>query len=575
MSKKILGLHGYSYLETNRVVHNSSIALLDDRGAVLFATEEERLSRDKNDGRFPSCTLQAWADDIPSDIEVAWVGTLKLQQMMDNWLNFYLWLKEVQSLRGMVYFAGKFFEYFVIASKELIFQQRRLPPHLSSRPCHRVLHHEAHAASAYYCSPWSDKTQLVITLDGNGDGHSGSIWRAQTGHMDCLATLPYAHSIGIVYTAWTEFLGFKAHRHEGKIVGLAAYGNGEPLSKKLLSLLTWKHDLPYFNGALSRIAFRKFSAEDMRDMVVGLKDEDIAAGIQVFAEVVVTELVQRWVNKTGIGLLALAGGVFANVKLNQRIMELDVVNNVYIHPNMGDGGLAVGACLATMARQQEGLSPRFLDSVYLGYQITSEGAQAAIVAQGLQGVQPVNLAYEAAQLLAAGKVVARAGGRMEYGPRALGNRTLFASCDDPKINQWLNDKLQRTEFMPFAPIIMAEHAAEYFPAWKPEHIAARFMTVTYDVSAVAKKHIPAAVHIDGTARPQVLRCEDNPEVHALLKAYYKITGVPALINTSFNMHEEPIVCNEEDAVRAYVAGGLDALICADWLVINKQGYTLK
>jgi len=568
MSKKILGLHGYSDQQTNRVVHNSSIALLDDNGAVLFAVEEERLSRDKNDGKFPYCTLQAWADDIPSGIEVAWVGTLKLQQMMDNWLNFYLWLKEVQSLRGIVYFLGKFFEYFIIASKELIFQQRRLSSSLLPCTYHRVLHHEAHAASAYYCSPWSDKAHLVITLDGNGDGHSGSIWHAQAGTMECLATLPYAHSIGIIYTAWTEFLGFKPHRHEGKIVGLAAYGNAEPLSKQLLSLLSWEDDLPHFKGALSRIAFRKFSNEDMRCMAAGLKDEDVAAGIQLFAEVVVTELVQRWVNKTGISLLALAGGVFANVKLNQRIMELDVVDNLYIHPNMGDGGLAVGACLATMARQQDGLAPCFLGSVYLGYHITPERAQAAIVAQGLKAVQPVNLAYEVAQLLAAGKVVARAGGRMEYGPRALGNRTLFASCDDPKINQWLNDKLQRTEFMPFAPIIMEEYATEYFPTWKPEHIAARFMTVTYDASSVAKKHIPAAVHIDGTARPQVLRREDNPEVHAILEAYYALTGVPALINTSFNMHEEPIVCDEADAVRAYVAGGLDALICADWLVVN-------
>jgi len=173
----------------------------------------------------------------------------------------------------------------------------------------------------------------------------------------------------------------------------------------------------------------------------------------------------------------------------------------------------------------------------------------------------------AAQLLAEGKVVARAAGRMEYGPRALGNRTLFASCSDATINQWLNEKLQRTEFMPFAPIIMAEHAHDYFPDWKPEHVAARFMTITYDASDLAKQSIPAAIHVDGTARPQVLRQQDNPEVHALLTAYYDLTGVPALINTSFNMHEEPIVCSAADAVRAFQLGHLDALICADWLAV--------
>lgn len=568
MRQKTLGIHGYSCSSsTGRVVHNSAIALLNDLGEVLFAVEEERLSRKKNDGSFPTSSLTALSGDIPDDVVIAWTGTLKLQQLLTNWLNFYLWFKEVKSLRGYMYFIGKFPEFLIISIKELLLHQRNLPNTFHDAVYTRILHHEAHAASAYYCSPWSEKTHLIITIDGNGDGHSGSIWRGEKGKMDLLSTLPYAHSIGIVYTAWTEFLGFKPHRHEGKIVGLAAYGNPECLCSQLLSLLHWKNDVVQFNGALSRIAFRKFSMNDMQQMAQGLSREDVAAGVQKFTEIVVTELIQRWVTKTGIHYLALAGGVFANVKLNQRILELDEVENIYIHPNMGDGGLAVGSALALIAKPN-GLPPRFLCSVYLGYEITSKQAKRAIEQHGLKGLQASTLAEDAGELLAAGKVVARAAGRMEYGPRALGNRTLFASCNDPSINQWLNEKLQRTEFMPFAPIIMEEYAAEYFPAWKSEHVAARFMTITYDASELAKKNIPAAIHIDGTARPQVLCHQDNPEVYAILSAYHRITGVPALINTSFNMHEEPIVCNEDDAVQAYIAGELDALICGDWIVFN-------
>jgi len=283
----------------------------------------------------------------------------------------------------------------------------------------------------------------------------------------------------------------------------------------------------------------------------------------------VCDLVTEWVGKTGISKLTLAGGVFANVKLNQRILELECVDNIYIQPNMGDGGLALGAALVAHSENNGGLTPRFLESLYLGPDISSDDASREFDSAGIPYTRPENTAKTVAGLLAQGKVVARAAGRMEYGPRALGNRTVFASCSDPTINQWLNDRLQRTEFMPFAPIILESHAAEYFPAWRPDHVTARFMTITYDASDVAKQNIPAAIHVDGTARPQVLRQADNPEVHAILTEYHALTGIPAVINTSLNMHEEPIVCSAGDAVRAFKLGRLDALLCADLLAVTK------
>ena len=184
---------------------------------------------------------------------------------------------------------------------------------------------------------------------------------------------------------------------------------------------------------------------------------------------------------------------------------------------------------------------------------------------GVNYEEPDNLAQAVAQLLADGKVVARADGKMEYGPRALGNRTVMAPCHDPSINQWLNKKFARTEFMPFAPVILQEHAKEYFPDWEEDQIAARFMTITYDASEIARKNIPAAVHVDGTARPQVIRREDNPDYYDILREYHAITGVASVINTSFNMHEEPIVRTAEEAIVAFQTAELDALVLGPFL----------
>jgi carbamoyltransferase len=235
---------------------------------------------------------------------------------------------------------------------------------------------------------------------------------------------------------------------------------------------------------------------------------------------------------------------------------------------MGDGGLASGAAFEVYARLNHGLQPNPANQIYLGTDINAENARAALVAAGLAFTEPDNLARQVAQLLADGKVVARAAGRMEYGPRALGNRTVMAACHDPSINQWLNHKFARTEFMPFAPVILAEHAQAYFPDWREEHLAARFMTLTYQASALAKQAIPAAIHVDDTARPQVLYAEDNPAYYAILQEYHQLTGVASVINTSFNMHEEPIVRTADDAIRAFQAAQLDALILANFLILK-------
>ena len=568
MSGQTLGIYGYCAKQPDHGgTHNAGAALLED-GRLVAAVEEERLSRIKMDARYPFRAIdwvRRFGDDAATPIAVARLP--RLAMVRDVWRNMRYWASHSETAAQQRHFLNAMLSFPLNAIAEKLGGKAALPTELRQRARHNIRHHHAHAAGAYHCCPWPDERVLVITLDGSGDADCGTVWIGEHGRMEQQLAIPAPHSIGGVYTAFTRHLGFQPTRHEGKVLGLAAYGDPHPFADKLAAHIRLDGDYPQLDTPLAQLAYQRFSPEIAARLAQGLNREEVAAGLQQVTEQTVLHFVQHWVAKTGIHKLALAGGVFANVKLNQRILQLAEVENLYIFPNMGDGGLAAGAAMAAYAAEQGGLPPQLLGSLYLGEDIGSDDAKTALEQAGLACHRPENLAREAAQLLAEGKVVARAAGRMEFGPRALGNRTLFASCGDATINQWLNEKLKRTEFMPFAPIIMEEHAADYFPDWKPEHVAARFMTITYDASDLAKKTIPAAIHVDGTARPQVLRRQDNPEVHALLSAYHDLTGVPALINTSFNMHEEPIVCTAADAVRAFQLGHLDALICADWLAL--------
>jgi carbamoyltransferase len=568
-----LGIYGYDANKPKRGYrHNGSAALIRD-GKVLFAMEEERLSRIKNDAAYPlqaiECALEEALEKGAVD-QVALAGWSRMRFFWDTMDNYRLLAKQAPSDASRSHYRKRLIDFPINTLGAAILGLPNVPHKLSGKHLERIRHHDAHAGSAYYCAPWNKGDILVITLDAAGDAHCGGVWIGKNGKLEQQCAIAQPHSVGGVYSSVTTHLGFKPHRHEGKVLGLAAYGDPLPFGDKLLAHVDLAGDYPRFDGTLLELAYGRFAGPILDEMTEGMSREEIAAGIQYFTETVLVHFVRAWVQRTGISKIAVAGGVFANVKLNQRILEIEEVENLYIHPNMGDGGLAVGAALVACAEANDGMQPQFLDSCYLGPDISAEAADAALAAAGIAGETPADLASAVAELLASGKVVARAAGRMEYGPRALGNRTLFASCSDPTINKWLNERLQRTEFMPFAPIIMEEYAAEYFPEWKPEHVAARFMTITYDAAEIAKKNIPAAIHVDGTARPQVLREADNPEVYAILKAFHARTGVPALINTSFNMHEEPIVCSAADAVRAYQLGNIDALIVGNRLTRGEK-----
>jgi len=418
----------------------------------------------------------------------------------------------------------------------------------------RFHHHDTHAANAFYSSDFDES--LVLVLDGYGAGCTGGIYSATSSGLQCLHRYRFPHSLGIFYEQVTSGLGFRPSRHEGKIVGLAAYGNPELISPYLLKRFDLDEGDIRIRGAQNGLVCRALSQRFAK--------RDIAAAYQYTLEKVACTSLDYWLRRTGLRRVVMSGGVHANVKLNQRIQEVPGVEGVYVYPNMGDGGCATGA--AMLAYGQDRRFNRPLQNAYLGPEYTDEEIQGAMRDADLVFQRFDAIEEEIAGLLSNNAIVARFAGRMEYGPRALGNRSILYPARDPDVNQWLNEQLGRTEFMPFAPAVLAEEAPQLFLGIRPLSAkTAEFMTITFDCTDLMKQHSPAAVHVDGTARPQFVTENSNPSFHAILKHYHRRTGIPVLINTSFNMHEEPIVCSPQDAVRAFLLGNIDYLAAGNYL----------
>jgi carbamoyltransferase len=429
-------------------------------------------------------------------------------------------------------------------------------------------HHYCHATSAYYTSNYEQA--LVVTLDGGGDGLSGSVYHGKNGRLNRLSAVDSFNSLGNFYSYITHLCGFKAESHEGKITGLAALG--KPTYINILREFV-SYDEPgqiqysvpmYHRSALKQIASR---------LPENFDKADLAASVQLLLEEIGIQFIQYWLRKTGLRSIAVAGGVFSNVKFNQRVHELEEVDNFFVHPAMDDSGLAVGGAFAALAAEP-GMDParllQRLKNVFFGTSYRDDEIQQSIEAFGFDAIFESNITEAVAKLLAAGHVVARFIGRMEYGPRALGHRSILYQTTDPSINDWLNAHLLRTEFMPFAPATLQEYADQCFEGLDGARDSARYMTITFNCTERMRVQSPGVVHVDGTARPQILDPETAPDFYKIAMAYHKLTGIPSLINTSFNMHGEPIVCTPDDALRSFNEGKLDYLAIGNWLVVNPE-----
>ena len=418
----------------------------------------------------------------------------------------------------------------------------------------RFNHHDSHAANAFHSSGFEEA--LVVTLDGYGSGNCGAVYIGSRAGIKVLRRFPFPNSLGQHYENVTSALGFKPGRHEGKIVGLAAYGNPELLRSVLIDRfdsddgdLTIRGGLDYF---FTRALAQHFAKRD------------VAAAYQRVLEEVAQRVIRYWLEKTGLRNVAVSGGVHANVKLNQRIREIEGVERVFVYPNMGDGGCGTGAALLVF--KQAALTGDPLANVYYGPDYTEPEIEAALKRHDLRYDRLAAIEDRVAELLAENSIVGRFNGRMEYGPRALGNRSILYPAGEPEVNQWLNGQLGRTEFMPFAPAVLASEAHRLFKNLGGCEKTAEFMTITFDCTAEMTGACPAAVHVDGTARPQLVSERTNESFYKILQGYFRRTGIPAIINTSFNMHEEPIVCTPDDAIRAFLLGNLDYLAIGPFLV---------
>jgi len=433
-------------------------------------------------------------------------------------------------------------------------------------PVRYIDHHFCHITSAYYTAGFPKAT--VISLDGGGDFMCSRVYRVTDGSFESLHELRSYHSIGNYYAYITKICGFTAHKHEGKITGLAAYG--EPKYREHLADMIDYRDgsiintgNSYYWSAVNKIKKRLPQKWEMADL---------AASIQKLLEDVTVQYVRHWVDRSGFGDVALAGGVFANVRLNQFIHELPNVDHVFVHPGMGDEGLSYGAALTP-----DTVAPRIMgeaiDDAYLGPDYTEQEIEEALSRRGLDYRKVDEVPEAVAALLAQGYVVARFDGRMEYGPRALGNRSVLYQPTDPSANDWLNKHLKRTEFMPFAPAVIVENAERCFKNYAGAGHTSRFMTITCECAPEMARLCPGVTHVDGTARPQVVREGDNPTYYRIIKEYERLTGNPSIVNTSFNVHDEPIVCTPDDAINGFITGDLDYLSIGGFLIEGKNAQT--
>jgi len=560
-------------------------AILED-GRVIAAVNDERLVREKMVFGVPRESIRSVmgiAGIRPDQIDMVAVGT-RNQHLVPTYVDFrdgwfgvkrdpfkqFLFdaASQVSRLRGHV--PGLEAAYYLLRQPAYAKRRRALRTILPAEfgihaPVQFVDHHLCHAAAAYYSSGFGPDA-TVLSVDGGGDAVSAKAFEVSAGRIREIGAVPSYDSLGAFYSYITQLCGFKAGRHEGKITGLAAHGRPRYIDI-LDSLLTYEEGAFVNRG---NVFFHSALRELRRRLPEGFDNADLAASVQKHAERLVAEYARYWIGRTGNHDVALAGGVMANVRINQVVHELPEVHRCFVHPGMTDCGIGVGAAFAAYHSSETHAHPSTsgMEHVYLGPSYSEEEIERAFQESGVGFRRSEDVEVDIARLLADGAVVARFDGAMEYGPRALGNRSILYQPNDNDANRWLNDALRRTEFMPFAPAVLADRAEQCFADVQGAERTARFMTITFDCTEWMKEHCPGVVHIDGTARPQLVRREDNPSFYRIIEEYDRLTGVPVVVNTSFNIHEEPIVCSPQDAIRAFQIGHLDYLAMGSLIASN-------
>lgn len=537
-------------------------------GNLISAASEERFSRKKYDSSFPIKSINfllkensiklsridnisySWSKGMSSDLKKLY--DLRFDILKKNNTTAYKIFKQRYELE-ITRDKRKRNEFKRWAKLTLTKQQIK---HLKI-----FYHHESHAASASLLSPFNKG--LVITADGRGDFESLTVSlfdRKKLTPLKKIYSATSSDSLGYFYGRITGLLGFKPMAHEGKITGLAAYGNPKkalPLMKKMINVKEGK--LVASLGNYYRPFFKPYSNVLIKEIKKYSK-EDIAAAAQYHLEECLCKIANYYIKKFKLSQtsLMLAGGIFANVKANYALKCLKNIKEIYVQPQMGDGGLCLGAGALHLHEHRIKINP--LKNVYLGPSINITNIKKMKKKFPAFDFIKINSVEKTiCKDLFNNKVIGLVRGKMEFGPRSLCNRSIIYKTSDKTINDWLNKRMKRTEFMPFAPVIRNETAKKAFKEYSNKDISLNFMTSTIKCTKLFSKKCPAVTHIDNTARPQVIFKNTDFFLWKLLKEWENKSQEMSLVNTSFNSHGEPIICDEEDALKSLVSGIIDVL----------------
>jgi carbamoyltransferase len=546
-------------------MHDSSACIVRD-GEVLFAVAEERISRSKHDAQFPKLAIQAcldFAKVTAEDIEEVCLGWQPIGQLYRHDLKLYAsgrWpLTYLNFLNSTRYFGSMWHQ----GSGANHFTQRF---GASKARFRHVDHHLAHAISAYCCSGFDDAA--IVVMDGRGAWEATSIWQGNNGYIEHVQTINWPNSLGLFYSEFTRFLGFTPNADEWKVMGLAPYGKPGVDLRRFLApeagpyrvysdRLTGQGERAY-SGWPTALGSPREPESDINDL-----HKDIAYAVQDLCETAMMSVVRLALEKTRSRKLCMAGGVALNSKANGKIASSGIVDNIFVQPAASDDGVALGAALAPFLEGGQRLPLRSMRHAYLGPSFDDMAIKSALNTYKIRYTLLSDPAATAAELLSQGKIVGWYQGRMEFGPRALGSRSIIADPRDPEMNTKVNNAVKFREWWrPFAPSLKKEVAGEYLESVTDSP----FMILTAQVRSEKRAVIPSVTHVDGSARPQTVEKEINPLYWRLIDEFGKRTGVPVIMNTSFNLRGEAIVHTPTDAIRTFFSSGMDALVIGGYLV---------
>ncbi len=574
MAKYTLGINAY---------HGDSAAALYRNTALIAAIEEERIRRIKHWAGLPVEAIHFCLDEAGISLEQ--VEVLAVSRDPYAKIGAKIWHLATQGINPSVLTNRAKNAVSITSLKQDLASAFGLNPSTWNARVEFVEHHRSHLASAFYVSPFEQAA--LLSVDGMGDFSSTMRAVGHGNKIKVLDSISYPHSLGIFYTAFTQFLGFPNYGDEYKVMGLASYGK-PVFFEKLLEVIrlkpdglfelnsrffrhfkegvpmNWNAGAPTIGTLFSEQVIKQFGPARKAGERVGEQHADLAASIQKMCETVLFHLVHDLHQKTGLKNLCLAGGVAQNSVANGKIRENTPMERLFVPPAGHDAGTGIGAALYVFHQKNNYPRPGFTHQAYTGARANPQAIQSALKNRAIsfQCLPDVPLFELVSDCLVNGGVVGWFQGRAEFGPRALGNRSILADPRRADARELLNKKIKRREsFRPFAPSILAEFAEDFFE--NPDEVP--FMEKVYRIRADKRGLIPAVTHVDGTGRLQTVARQDNPRYYGLISAFYRKTGVPVLLNTSFN-ENEPIVNTPEEALDCFCRTSMDMLVLENFVV---------